>query len=156
MRIALLFALSASIKERTGTLQYHRLGGMAKPAPFLGLVFGMAAFASIGLPGFANFAGEVNIFFGGFTNKPADHLGWVQWATILALWGVVMSAVYMLRAYRSVFKGETSEVAAEATDLTGDSRIPVFLLLAALLIVGFFPSCLLKAVNPVVEAILSR
>ena len=155
--IALLFALSAAIKERTGTLQFHRLGGLATKAPWMGLIFGMAAMASIGLPGFANFAGEVNIFFGGFAHKPADHLGWTQWATILALWGVVMSAVYMLRAYRSVFKGETSPVSAEATDITcWTARLPLLLLVAALLVAGFFPNLIYRAVNPVVEAILHR
>ncbi len=154
--IALLFALSAAIKERTGTLQFHRLGGMAASTPWLGLMFGMGAFASIGLPGFANFAGEVNIFFGGFANKPADHLGWVQWATILALWGVVMSAVYMLRAYRAVFKGEPSPLSAAATDVKGLARVPVLLLVAALLVAGFFPNLLLKAVTPVVEALIPR
>jgi NADH-quinone oxidoreductase subunit M len=152
--IALLFALSAAIKQRTGTLQYHRLGGLAKSAPFLGLIVGMGAFASIGLPGFANFAGEVNIFFGGFDHKPADHLGWVQWATIFALWGVVMSAVYMLRAFRAVFKGEPSTTTTGVTDLDQGSRIPVLLLAAALLVVGFFPHTLLKAVNPVVKALV--
>lgn len=152
--IALLFALNGAIREKTGTLQFHRLGGLAKQAPFLGLVFGMGAFASIGLPGFANFAGEVNIFFGGFTNKPECGLGWVQWATILALWGVVISAVYMLRAYRAVFKGETSPVSAEATDLAPASRLPALILVVALLVTGFAPNLLLRAVNPVVEAIL--
>jgi NADH-quinone oxidoreductase subunit M len=151
--IALLFALSAAVKERTGTLQYHRLGGLAKTAPFLGLVFAMGAFASIGLPGFANFAGEVNIFFGGFDHKPEACLGWVQWATILALWGVVMSAVYMLRAFRAVFKGEPSTVTAGVTDLDAGSRIPVLILVAALLVVGFFPNSLLRAVDPVVKVL---
>jgi NADH-quinone oxidoreductase subunit M len=154
--IALLFALSAAVKERTGTLQFHRLGGLATKAPWLGLMFGMAAMASIGLPGFANFAGEVNIFFGGFANK-GECLGWVQWATILALWGVVMSAVYMLRAYRSVFKGDTSPVSAEASDMTcWIQRAPLLLLLVALLVAGFFPNVIYRAVNPVVEAIPHR
>lgn len=154
--IALLFALSAAVKERTGTLQFHRLGGLATKAPWMGLVFGMAAMASLGLPGFANFAGEVNIFFGGFAHCD-ESLGWVQWATILALWGVVMSAVYMLRAYRAVFKGETSPVSAEATDITcWWTRAPLLLLLAALLVAGFFPNVIYRAVNPVVEALLPR
>ncbi|HWB02286.1 MAG TPA: NADH-quinone oxidoreductase subunit M [Verrucomicrobiales bacterium] len=151
--IALLFALSTAVKQQTGTLQYHRLGGLAKTAPFMGLMFGMAAFASIGLPGFANFAGEVNIFFGGFANKPAHCLGWTQWATIFALWGVVMSAVYMLRAYRAVFKGEPSPVSAGAADMDSVSRLPVLTLVAALLVVGFFPGTLLKAINPVVKTL---
>jgi len=33
----------------------------------------------------------------------------MHWAMILALWGVVMSAVYMLRAYRSLFFGKAAE-----------------------------------------------
>ena len=154
--IALLFALSSAIKQRTGTLQFHRLGGLATKAPWLGLVFGMAAMASIGLPGFANFAGEVNIFFGAFgTNY--QGMGWLQWATVLALWGVVMSAVYMLRAYRAVFKGDTSAVSAGATDVScWWQRGPLLLLLAALLVAGFFPQVIYRAVNPVIEAILHR
>jgi NADH-quinone oxidoreductase subunit M len=152
--IALLFALCATVREKTGTLQFHRLGGMAKSAPVLGLLFGMGAFASIGLPGFANFAGEVNIFFGGFANKSAcGCLGWVQWATILALWGVVISAVYMLRAYRSVFKGQPGQAVEGVTDLACCARLPALLLVAALLITGFFPNLLLDLVRPVVEAI---
>lgn len=150
--IALLFALSAAIRERTGTLQFHRLGGLAKSAPFLGLAFGIGAFASIGLPGFANFAAEINIFFGGFANKPQSGLGAVQVATILALWGVVISSVYMLRAYRAVFKGEPSALASGVTDLRGSARVPVLILIAALLAGGFMPNALLRAVNPVVKA----
>ncbi len=154
--IALLFALSAAVKERTGTLQFHRLGGLATKAPWMGLIFGMAAMASIGLPGFANFAGEVNIFFGGFANK-GECLGWVQWATILALWGVVMSAVYMLRAYRAVFKGDTSDASAGASDITcWMQRAPLLLLLVALLAAGFFPNVIYRAVDPVVKAIIHR
>jgi NADH-quinone oxidoreductase subunit M len=156
LSIALLFALCAAVKQRTGTLQYHRLGGLAKSAPWLGLAFGMGAFASIGLPGFANFAGEINIFFGGFANKPAEGLGWVQGATILALWGVVMSAVYMLRAYRAVFKGEVSAVSAGISDVAWKDRVPALILVGTLLVVGFMPNTLLKAVDPVVQALTTR
>jgi NADH-quinone oxidoreductase subunit M len=152
--IALLFALSASIRENTGTLQFHRLGGLAQSAPFLGLAFGMAAFASIGLPGFANFAAEINIFFSGFASKSPDHFGWLQTGTVLALWGVVISAVYMLRAFRAVFKGPLPDsLKSPVSDLTLSERIPALLLLAALLLTGFAPNLLLRAVNPVVQAI---
>lgn len=151
--IALLFALCAHVRQQTGVMQYHRLGGLATKAPFLGLMFGFATFASIGLPGFTNFAGELMIFFGGFDRKPADHLGPVQITTILALWGVVMSAVYMLRAYRNVFKGELSADAAAATDVPLSGRAPLLLLVAALLITGFLPNLLIKPVRPVADAI---
>ena len=64
--IALLFALAGEIRRRTGTLVFTDLGGLGKVMPFAGLAFGLATFASIGLPGFANFAAEVMIFFGAF------------------------------------------------------------------------------------------
>src|SRR6266481_4103845 len=55
--IALLFALAGEVRQRTGTLVLEDLGGLGKLMPRAGLAFGLAAFASIGLPGFANFAG---------------------------------------------------------------------------------------------------
>lgn len=151
--IALLFALTASIREKAGTLELARLGGMAQRTPFLGLAFAMAAFASIGLPGFANFASELMVFFGGFANKPAEGLDSLQVATIFAFWGVVISAVYMLRAFRAIFQGDLAPTVSAAEDLAWPARLPALLLLAALLVVGFFPNLLLNAVRPVVEAI---
>ena len=66
--IALLFALAGEIRSRTGTLVMSDLGGLGKIMPFAGFAFGLATFAAIGLPGFANFAAEVMIFFGAFRN----------------------------------------------------------------------------------------
>lgn len=155
--IALLFALAGTVRERMGTLDLDELGGgLAKKAPALGLLFGFAAFASIGLPGFANFAAEVMVFFGSF--KPmfeSKSLGALQWAGILSLWGVVISAVYMLRAYRKIFKGPLTDKDAKATiaDLTWAERAPALLLIAALIVVGFVPGLLLKYLTPTLEAL---
>ena len=66
LSIALLFGLTGELRRRTGTLLLEDLGGLAKVMPLACFVFGLAAFAAIGLPGFANFAGEVLIFFGAF------------------------------------------------------------------------------------------
>ena len=69
LSIAALFAISGQVRERTGTLTFAELGGLAKPMPVLGLAFGLAAFASIGLPGFGNFASEILVFFGAFSAR---------------------------------------------------------------------------------------
>src|SRR6202030_368857 len=106
LSIALLFAIAGQVRERTGTLSFEDLGGLAKVMPYAGLAFGFGAFAAIGLPGFANFAAEIMIFFGAFRHgweMQRFHL--FQIATVLALWGVVISTVYMLRAYRATFMG---------------------------------------------------
>src|SRR4029077_14191395 len=100
------FGIAGEIRQRAGTLLLTDLGGFGKVMPLAALAFGLAAFASIGLPGFANFPGEVMVLFGTFRNGAnPDRFTIFQVATVLALWGVVISAVYMLRAYRSVFMG---------------------------------------------------
>lgn len=142
--IAMLFGLADKIERSTGTLELTDLGGLAKSAPGLAFLFGMVGMASIGLPGLANFAGEVMVFLSAFQNyNPAAGLGPVQIACILAIWGVVISAVYMLRAYRRIFQGESVKATDGAADLTLADRIPAVLLAVALLAVGLYPNLLL-------------
>ncbi len=183
LSIAVLFAVAGEIRARTGTMRLDELGGLARTMPFLALVFGLGMFASIGLPGFANFASEVMVFFGAFryhalhyqasllsgelmtvdkipgtsvvlpAAATADHH---QIATICALWGVVISAVYMLRAYRHVFLGVlrpevvTHGGTGQTTvgDLLGSRRWALGILVAGLLIVGFRPQAMLNLITP--------
>jgi NADH-quinone oxidoreductase subunit M len=156
LSIALLFGIAGELRRRTGTLAFDELGGIARVMPFAGLAFGLGVFAAIGLPGFANFAGEIMIFFGAFRN------GWeigrfhiFQIATVLALWGVVLSTVYMLRAYRKTFMGSIREQWQKLPDLSPALRIPVMLLVTALLCFGFFPRLFVRNVAPAFGTFLS-
>ncbi len=147
--IALLFALAGEIRQRTGTLRLEELGGLGKLMPSAGFAFGIAAFASIGLPGFANFAGEVMVLFGAFRNGAnPDRFGIYQIAAVLGLWGVVISAVYMLRAYRAVFMGTLGDSLGRVTDLRRSLRVPVGLLVAMTMWFGFFPQSFVRMVTP--------
>jgi NADH-quinone oxidoreductase subunit M len=147
--IALLFAITGEIRQRTGTLVLNELGGLGKIMPRAGLAFGLAAFASIGLPGFSNFTGEVMVLFGAFRNGAnPERFGIYQIATVLGLWGVVISAVYMLRAYRSVFMGAMRESLSGATDLRRSLRVPIGLLVAMTIWFGFFPQSFVRIVTP--------
>ena len=176
LSIAVLFAVAGEIRTRTGTMRLDELGGLARSMPFLALIFGLGMFASIGLPGFANFASEVMVFFGAFgyqatslsTNmmvyfgtsgsrlSTLSRFDYHQTATICALWGVVISAVYMLRAYRRIFLGAIRpEVAGHSGttqttvgDLIGGRRWALGLLVAGLLIVGFRPQVMLNLITP--------
>jgi NADH-quinone oxidoreductase subunit M len=152
LSIALLFAVAGQVRERTGTLVFNDLGGLAKVMPFAGLTFGFAAFAAIGLPGFANFASEIMIFFGAFRHgweMQRFHL--FQIATVLALWGVVISTVYMLRAYRATFMGTTPDRWNSLADFGRGLRIPVAILIAGLICVGFFPQTVVNILTPVIR-----
>jgi NADH-quinone oxidoreductase subunit M len=147
--IALLFGIAGEIRQRTGTLVLKDLGGFGKVMPRAAFFFGLAAFASIGLPGFANFSGEVMVLFGTFRNSAnPDRFTIYQIATVLALGGIVISAVYMLRAYRSVFMGTLRGAWSGVTDLGRTLRIPIGVLIALSIWLGFFPQSFVRIVSP--------
>lgn len=144
--IALLFALAGRMRNQLGTLELSKLGGLGSHAPAFTVLFAFGTFASIGLPGLANFAGEVMVFIGSFTDFGVTQFGPLQWTVVFALWGVVMSAVYMLRAYRSIFHG-TATSGLFMIDPSFSQRVPLILLAAALLIVGCCPWLLLGLIK---------
>ena len=158
LSIAALFAVCGYLRQSSPTVAFTDFGGIAKTAPFLGYAFGMAAFASIGLPGFVNFAGEIMVFFGAFGSAPQPgtlSFSGIQIATICGLWGVVISAVYMLRAYRQMFMGEGAgaNVVADPAPMI---RWALILLLVALLIGGVWPRSYLSFIQPSVEALIAK
>ncbi len=158
LSIAALFAMAGHLRQSSPTLAFTDFGGIAKRAPFLGYAFGMAAFASIGLPGFANFSSEIMVFFGAFGSVPQPgtlSFSAIQIAVICGLWGVVISAVYMLRAFRKIFMGEDTGSAVVAEPKC-DLRWAVIILLVALLIGGVWPKSYLSFIQPSVEAILAK
>lgn len=143
LTIALLFMLCGQIEKQTGTLEINSLGGLSTKLPRMAFVFGLAGMASIGLPGLANFPGEFMVFFSGFAGFN-DSFGPVQIATILCLWGLVIGAVYMLRAYRNIFQGDLAKASAYATELLPSERAANYFLTIALAVFGFFPTLVLQ------------
>lgn len=146
---ALTFALSGYVYQRTGTRDMLEMGGLAKKLPFIATTFVMASMAAVGLPGFANFASEIMIYFGSW--------GAYRWATVLAVWGVVLSAVYMLRAARTIFFGPLTIQWEKLEDARRvGARLPVVILLAALLVVGCWPRILTDVISPGVQPIAAH
>ncbi len=145
LSVALLFLLATSIYHRTHTFVMEDMGGLAVRAPVLAALFVAGTFASIGLPGFANFWGELTIFVALWKLSPT--------ITALAVAGVIISAIYGLRSTARIFFGPPSarfaEVAAKhpPMDLRWNEKIPALLLLAGLLFVGFWPKSLSDPIN---------
>ena len=106
-----------------------------------------------GLPGFLNFVGEVSVFFGAW-QVPALRV-----VTVLAVWGaLIIGAVYMLRAVRAVMHGpakENATYAANVADANLWRKLPYAILIASLLVFGFFPRLLTDKIKPVTEQIVN-
>ena len=150
LSVALLFLLATCVHRRTQTFAMDEMGGLAQKAPVLAAFFTAAVFASAGLPGFANFWGELAIFVALWHYSAA--------LTVAAVTGVVISAVYGLRAAARVLFGEPTgafiQVAARnpVEDLRWSERIPALVLLVALLFIGFFPRSIARPINLAVSA----
>ncbi len=148
---ALTFGLSGALREKTGTLEMEKLGGLLRQIPFLGAALVMAMLAGCGLPGFANFVGELSVMFGAWKAS----FGHAKWFVVAAAWGgLVIGAIYMLRAVRTVLHGELSEKWNSIEDAALWRKTPFVLLLAALLAFGFWPRLLTDKIKPSAEAIV--
>jgi NADH-quinone oxidoreductase subunit M len=150
LSVALLFLLATSIHHRTHTFDMSEMGGLAQKTPVLAALFVTATMASIGLPGFANFWGELTVF--------VALWNFSKWITAVAVAGVIISAIYGLRAAARVFFGPPSEALQRVTaqhppaDLGWGERLPALVLLVALLFFGFYPKAISlpvdQALNP--------
>ncbi|NDV62424.1 NADH-quinone oxidoreductase subunit M [Puniceicoccales bacterium CK1056] len=139
LSVALLFLLADVVEKRGGTCDMEEIGGLGQKAPVLMSLFVAAMLASIGLPGFANFWGELGIFVSLFATA-------TPWALYLALIGILISAIYGLRAIASVFFGE-EKGELSGGDISWREKIPALLLLAFLLLIGIWPKLLSDPVN---------
>ncbi len=137
LSVAAMLLMGDYVESRAGTLEMSRLGGLAAKAPVLAGLFIAVTFAGIGLPGFANFWGEFVVFVG---------LGReLSWAVAPAAVGIVLSAVYGLRAVARVFLGQPSAGfrpvfdSGKVYDLSLGEKVPVLVLVGILMLVGFWP-----------------
>ncbi len=146
LSVALLFHLSQSVADREGTMEMSKMGGLASKAPVLAGFFVAATLASLGLPGFANFWGELSVFVSLASLKPF-------WLIGLAVVSIIISAIYGLRAVAKVFYGKPnpeglpSAEFEKISDITPSERIPAIILLVALFVVGFIPSLVTNNIN---------
>lgn len=139
LSVALLFMLSTCIYHRSLTFDLKTMGGLATKAPVLCAFFVAASMASIGLPGFGNFWGEFTIFVALAETEVT------RWLVLPAALGIIISAIYGLRAVANIFFGSPrAEFAARlesdaVKDVQGFEKAPAFVLLAALVLIGIFP-----------------
>lgn len=108
-----LFAIVGMIYERYHTRQIADLSGLARRTPLLAVFMLLFTFSSIGLPGLNGFAGEFLLLLGmfqfGWSEAPAEFAHQARWIAVLAVFGVVLGAWYMLWLVERVFFGPLRE-----------------------------------------------
>jgi len=146
---ALAFSLIGFFYDQIHTRMLPDLGGMAKKIPFIAACFMICAMASAGLPGFGNFVAELLVMIGSWDRYPV--------ATGLAVWGVVISALYLLRTVRTAFFGPLAPKCEKLADApTAFARFPFIFMIAVLVVTGFYPSLLTRPIEAGVKPIAAQ
>ncbi|MDT8421469.1 MAG: NADH-quinone oxidoreductase subunit M [Desulfuromonadales bacterium] len=141
-----LFVMIAMLSDRAGTRELERLGGLWSVFPNLSAFFLLFCLASLGLPGLANFSGEILVLFGTFKAHPL-------WGG-LAVAGVVFSAAYMLRVVQSSLWGETKDFPRR--DDLGPREWLILIPLALLVVLlGVYPAPVLDFLREPVSLLLA-
>lgn len=135
-----LFLGVAILETRNhGSRGIHEFGGLRAKMPVFCGLFGIALFASLGLPGLSGFVGEFLIFNGTF--------GLLPWAAAVSVIGLLLTAVFLLRALRRIFTGPVPERFAKWSDISTGERWLFAPVIALIVIPGIWPQVLLQFCN---------
>ena len=145
---ALLFFLVGIFYERAKTSEIPNLGGMAKAMPLTAGFLLVGVMASLGLPGMSGFVSEFMAFLGLFKEMP--------WLAAVGAIGIIMTAVYLLRAVLGVTYGKPNREWAGVVDLRKIESIPVIVLTALIVAIGVCPNLLGSPLQETLELIMLK
>lgn len=148
MVAALLFFIVSVIFERTQTDELSELGGLARSMPFTGGMFLAAAMASAGLPGMSGFISEFTAFLGLFKEMPV--------LAAIGTLGIILTAVYLLRAVLGTTYGPTPERWTKLADVQPIEALPMIIVLGFIVLIGVYPSVLSEPMQATLQNIVPR
>ena len=142
-----LFILVGGLQDRIHTRDMTRMGGLWQVAPRMGGTAMFFALASLGLPGLGNFVAEFLILVGVWRVS--------EWAAVLGAVGLVFATVYALWMMQRAFQGE--ETHGLRFDDLGARETGMFAaMIAALVLIGFWPQPLIVTARQSVTALEQR
>ncbi len=127
-----LFLIVGFLYERLHTRNLEEFGGLSKTVPLMAIAFMIMTLSSVAIPGSNGFVGEFTILLGAFQVQPMYVL--------FAGTGVILGAVYALKAYQMVMLGpQTRTDLDHLHDLDKKEIIAMVVLAVFVFGIGFFP-----------------
>ncbi|MGB9602392.1 MAG: complex I subunit 4 family protein [Limisphaerales bacterium] len=137
---ATLFYFVGLIENRSnGISDISAYGGIRKIVPILCGLMGITMFASLGLPGLNGFVGEFLIFASVFYVQPL--------VTIISVFGLLFTAIFILKIIQKVFCGELNNKWSGMADLTRNEILLVTPSIILIFTIGIYPAFIMKYVN---------
>ncbi|HLY32794.1 MAG TPA: NADH-quinone oxidoreductase subunit M, partial [Ktedonobacterales bacterium] len=144
----MLFFCVGVLYDKAHTRDIDVFGGIGKRMPTLMLLFSVACFASLGLPGLSGFIAEYMTFTGSFATLPI--------VTILSVFGVVLTAGYLLWMLRRSFYGPLNLRWSGLTDTTVREAFPLVALALVILFIGVYPALIVNVISPTVSQMIQH
>jgi len=136
---ALLFSSVGYIYDKTHTKMTFELGGMSKNMPVISGFFILAAMAGVGVPCLASFWAELLVFISAVKVYPTRG--------ILAICGLLISALFMLRVVMKTYYGPANQKFAGLPDVTAWLASPRAILAGIIVLFGLFPWLMLNLIQ---------
>ncbi len=141
-----LFFIVDIIQKRTNTREIATLGGIRNVNPQFAVLFLIVLLGSVALPLTNGFVGEFLLLNGVFQFN--------AWMAAFAGLSVILGAVYMLRSYQSIMLGETNLITSSFAPLSGNEKLVLVILSAAIIVFGIYPKPLLDIAAPAVNQLI--
>jgi NADH-quinone oxidoreductase subunit M len=145
---ACFFSVVGLIYDRAHTRQINELSGWSKYFPLATVAFIIGGLVSMGMPGLSGFVAELQIFMGLWQGPFFGQIWYYPIIAILAIWGVVLTAAYVLRITQQVFFGAWDP--HKWHDLRpsnfGD-KLVLITFTALMILVGIMPSILMNTIQ---------
>ncbi|MCS4484651.1 NADH-quinone oxidoreductase subunit M [Gleimia sp. 6138-11-ORH1] len=146
--IAAMFLISGYLTEQTGSRAIADYRGMQRVTPILAGTWLVSGLASVALPGLSGFVPEYLVLIGTWKVLPI--------AAAVAVFGVVLAALYLLVPYQKIFTGPVPDNMDKFSDLDMRQKFTVAPLLIAMVILGIWSAPLISALTPVSEAAVTN
>jgi NADH-quinone oxidoreductase subunit M len=145
---AMLFFIVGVVYDRAHHREISRLGGLATTMPLYTGLSTVGIFANLGLPGLCGFVGEIMVLLGTFEAARPDSIlmrsgvsaGAIYPIAVIACFGVVLTAAYMLWTIQRVYFGpEKAEYKAFA-EVDQREQVVLWPLAIMAILLGILPT----------------
>jgi len=143
---AALFLIAAMFIARRGSRDIMDFGGWQRVTPVIAGSLLVAGLSGLALPGLNSFVSEFMVIIGTYQRYPVF--------AVVGAFGVILAALYILLWYQKVATGPKPDSYASTPDMTRREKVVVAPLIAAFLVLGFYPKPVLDVLEPAVGTTL--
>jgi len=137
---AALFLVGGWMVSRRKSASIEDFGGLQRVTPIMAWMFFIAGLSALALPGLSSFVSEFLVLLGTFTRYPV--------AAVIGTLGIVLAALYILILVQRSLHGPLKSGNESMSDLNLREKIAIAPVLAALVLLGFYPKPAIHVINP--------